>query len=455
MRRHVIIGHLGPLDRASIDTFSGEIVTRLDLLKSQGQLGHGIGRVIKDMVKLDLFPTEVGLDLLILAALVHAADTRISRKTESQDTWTREIHLVVPVSNLALWAGTSELLKTILEFLTGDRWVIEFKVRPRTFSRMIPDAQLDIITPSFDGLTLFSGGLDSLIGTIDLLESGINPLLVSHAGDSAASNAQNICFQALKAHYSDLALQRIRLWMNFPKGLVQDAGLENTTRGRSFLFFAIGIFVGCGLRKNFTLSVPENGFIALNVPLDTLRLGALSTRTTHPFYMARWNELLQKLGIPGKVENHYWNKTKGEMVRNCANPTLLRNIISNSLSCSSPTKSRWHGQGIEHCGYCLPCLIRRAAILYAYGQGADPTSYTLSDLTAKVLNSRKAEGQQIRSLRLAIERLRANPSLASLLIHKQGPLMQQAAHLSELADVYQRGLTEVAALLAGVTTQPK
>ena len=38
-------------------------------------------------------------DLLVLAALVHAADTRISRTTESQDTWTREICLLVPVSN--------------------------------------------------------------------------------------------------------------------------------------------------------------------------------------------------------------------------------------------------------------------------------------------------------------------------------------------------------------------
>lgn len=61
------------------------------------------------------------------------------------------------------------------------------------------------------------------------------------------------------------------------------------------------------MNADFTLRVPENGLIALNVPLDPLRLGALSTRTTHPFYMARWNDLLSALGIPGRLENPYWN----------------------------------------------------------------------------------------------------------------------------------------------------
>ena len=57
--------------------------------------------------------------------------------------------------------------------------------------------------------------------------------------------------------------------------------------GKSFDAFA-----ATGLAPPFSLAVPENGLIALNVPLDPLRLGALSTRTTHPFYIARWNELL-------------------------------------------------------------------------------------------------------------------------------------------------------------------
>ncbi len=202
------------------------------------------------------------------------------------------------------------------------------------------------------------------------------------------------------------------------------------------------------------MRVPENGLIALNVPLDPLRLGSNSTRTTHPYYMARWNDLLSELGINGRVENPYWDKTKGEMASACENPALLARLAPDSLSCSSPTKGRWQGLGIEHCGYCLPCLIRRAALDRAWGPGKDETTYTVSDLRAKALDTRESTGQQIRSFQYAIERLRGHPQLANLLIHKPGSLTDEVARLDELADVYRRGLDEVARLIDGVETRP-
>jgi len=55
----------------------------------------------------------------------------------------------------------------------------------------------------------------------------------------------------------------------------------------------------------------SNGLIAVNVPLDPLRLGALRTRTTHPFYIARWNDALTALSIEGRIENHYWDQLLG------------------------------------------------------------------------------------------------------------------------------------------------
>ena len=59
-------------------------------------------------------------------------------------------------------------------------------------------------------------------------------------------------------------------------------------------------------------SIPENWLIAPNVPLDPLRLGSNSTRTTHSHYMARWNDLLGSLCIDGDILNPYWDKTKGQ-----------------------------------------------------------------------------------------------------------------------------------------------
>jgi hypothetical protein len=454
MSQHVIIGRFGSDDKVAIPTGTGEVATPLEFVKSNKRLEHGIGFALADLAKLNVFPTEVGVDLIVLAAHIHAADTRISRDTESQDSWTREIRLIVPVSNLALWRNTSSVLRRMLNFLTGDLWTIDFRERPAGFETIVKTKPPQLIGPPFDDLALFSGGLDSLIGAIDCIERGSTLLFVSHAGEGAISAWQDSLFEKLKNRYTGRSFDRLRMWMSFPDGFVNDVPSENTTRGRSFLFFATGAFAGSGLSKVSILRVPENGLIALNVPLDPLRLGALSTRTTHPFYIARWNDLLGLLGLSVRVENPYWDKTKGEMVAECRSLPLLTDLIRSTLSCASPTKARWKGHGTEHCGYCLPCLIRRAAIRSGLA-GSDPTPYTLADLGAKTLDTKEAEGRQVRSFQFAIERLNRQPQLAALLIHKPGSLADETpAQQTALADVYRRGMGEVAALLAGVQTEP-
>lgn len=455
MRRHVIIGRYGPGDRARLPLGAGEVATRLDLISGERMLNHGIGRALDDLRSLGIYPSEIGVDVLVLAAHVHAADTRISRASESQDGWTREIRLIVPVSDPDRWAAVEPIFVRMLNFLTGDRWSVAFRARPRRFTTIVPARPARLTGLPFDHLALFSGGLDSLIGAIDTLEAARTPLLVSHAGEGATSSAQTAIYEVLKTHYQGHPFERLRLWMAFPKGFVRGSDGEDTMRGRSFLFFALGVFAGSGLDAPLTLKAPENGLIAVNVPLDPLRLGALSTRTTHPFYIARWNDMLHELGLPGRIENPYWDKTKGEMVAACANGRLLRQLIPTSLSCASPNKGRFQGLGIQHCGFCLPCLIRRAALVTGLHPDPDPTTYTVDDLTARTLDTRKSEGVQVRSFQLAIDRLRAEPELARILIHKPGPLLDESPSRQDaLAGVYRRGLEEVGSLLRGVRAGP-
>lgn len=455
MRRHLIIGRLGPGDRTRVPRADDETVTELELVSGERTLGLGIGRAIADLSRTGLFPSEVGVDLLVLAAHVHAADTQIARGSESQDGWTRELRLVVPVAAPVRWTAAAPVFTRMLNFLTGDRWTIDFRARPPGVARLAPARRSTLPPPPFEDLALFSGGLDSLIGAINALEANRKPLLISHAGDGATSHAQTSLFDALKAQYHGQIFERLRLWMAFPDSLVAGSAGENTTRGRSFLFFALGAFAGTGLARSFTLRCPENGLIAINVPLDPVRLGALSTRTTHPFYIARWNQALTALGIDGRIENPYFDQTKGEMVRNCANGALLRRLAPTSLSCASPSKGRWQGLGTQHCGYCLPCLIRRASLAAGFAPDPDPTTYTVHDLTARPLNTRESEGVQIRSFQLAIDRLRARPALAPLLIHKPGPLFDETPdRQAAIAEVYRRGLEELDAILNGVRTRP-
>ena len=456
MTKHIIAGCFGSLDPVTFVQRENEVTTLLNLVTQKNELDHGIGDAISNLSSMGLFPSEIGIDIIILAAHIYAADTRISRISESQDSWTREIQIVTPVSDPERWNQVADLLQRMLNFLTGDRWLFSFRPRPAGFARLSPvRLRLQAVAP-FNHLSLFSGGLDSLIGAIDSLESGAIPLLISHAGDGASSVAQTTCFNELKDHYKQIPVNRLRVAMSFPGNLVQQVGeSENTTRARSFLFFAIGVLAGTGMNNDFVLNAPENGLIAINVPLDPLRLGALSTRTMHPFYIARWNELLARLEIPGHIENPYWRCTKGEMVLNCANQDLLRQLIPNSMSCSSPAKARWMKAKTENCGYCLPCLIRRAAIERAYGRGNDPTNYSLADLEGATLDSRSAKGQQVRSIQFALERLRSNPNLSNLLIYKPGPLSDLSRDdVSALSSVYVRGMNEVGVLLANVRTRP-
>jgi hypothetical protein len=450
MKRHLIVGRFGTTDRIAVPAADSEFLSRLGFVAAKKRLEHGIGDALDDLAKLGIFPSEIGVDLLVLAAHIQAADTKISRSTESQDGWTREIRLVVPVSDTNRWNPTTGLIERLLNFLTGDRWTIGFRARPPGFEQTVSKKPAQSIPPSFDSFALFSGGMDSLIGAIDSLEQNQTPLLISHAGDGATSDAQTKIFKALKACYAQNNFNRLRIWMDFRGWSVRGVESEKTTRGRSFLFVATGVFAGSGMANNFTLRVPENGLIALNVPLDPLRLGAFSTRTTHPFYIARWNELLRALGLSGLIDNPYWDKTKGEMAEQCTNPALLRTLVPKSMSCASPTKGRWIGLGTQHCGFCLPCLIRRAAL-----RGSDQTKYSLPDLAARTLDTRHAQGQQVRSFQFAIERIARKPALAVLLIHKPGSLSDESpARQTALADVYRRGLAEVSALLTSVTTAP-
>ena len=98
MKRQLLAGRFGPDDQTAIPVAVDEQLTQLQLVAGVKTLDHGIGSALTSLKALGIFPSEIGIDLLVVAAHVHAADTRISRAEQSQDSWTREIRLVIPVS---------------------------------------------------------------------------------------------------------------------------------------------------------------------------------------------------------------------------------------------------------------------------------------------------------------------------------------------------------------------
>lgn len=401
-------------------------------------LNYGIQHVVSKLRCNSIFPSEIGFDILSLATIVYMADTRISREIHGQDSWTREIELEIPVWNLTKWTENALLINKMLRFLTGDIWNVTFVKREWVFC---DNKNKRVLNNQYDKISLFSGGMDSLISTINLLTEGNNMLLIGHAGEGLTKKAQTNILAMLKEAYPDLEQELIDLWLSFRDNYIPEGGNDSNTRSRSFLFIALGIFVITGTANIKQLLVPENGFIALNVPLEVTRVGSFSTRTTHPFYLELWNKLLSGLGLDINVYNPYWNKTKGEMAAECYNKDVLFDTMKVSFSCSSPGKARWKGKSPQHCGYCVPCLIRRAAMYKAFGN--DGTLYTELSIKKMLRNNDLGIGIQLRSFMYAISKVKANPNVAKLYIHKPGPLKHDDKYLNELAEIYKRGLLEI------------
>src|ERR1017187_6114236 len=147
MKRHLIYGRFGTADTSHIPHNEDEQATPLPFVIANRRIEHDISDSIDALAKFGVYPSERGIDLLVLAAHVQAADTHISRDSESQDGWSREIRIVVPVSDTAPWNAAIPLLQRTLNFLTGDRWAVGFRARPHGFEQIALPAPANLIPP--------------------------------------------------------------------------------------------------------------------------------------------------------------------------------------------------------------------------------------------------------------------------------------------------------------------
>ena len=81
-------------------------------------------------------------------------------------------------------------------------------------------------------------------------------------------------------------------------------------RSRSLVFCALGVFASRSLGRHIPLLVPENGFIAINIPLTPSRIGTSSTRTTHPFFVESLTAALAGVGLDVPITDPLGLKTK-------------------------------------------------------------------------------------------------------------------------------------------------
>lgn len=332
---------------------------------------------------------------LLTAVAVWAAD-KILPRTATPDAWTREITLMLPAT--PAWGEVRRPLEALLRFLTGDRWRLEFREAEwqLPFSGSRPN---DPLAP--EAVVLFSGGLDSLAGVIDLLAAGRRLLLVSHYDYGQLAQVQHRLAGALAAYFGAGHLHHLALRLQCPETL------ELTLRSRSFLYLTLGLATAAALGPGVPVVVPENGWIALNPPLTLNRLGSYSTRTAHPRFLASLAAIWQAVGLRHPLINPYAWQSKGEVLAGCREPELLGRLTPLTVSCARPVAARWRGLGGGACGYCYPCLLRRAAV---HRLGWDEAGHYLREALAdpEVFRGR-VTGADLRALLVAVKTWQSQP----------------------------------------------
>jgi hypothetical protein len=314
-------------------------------------------------------------DLVHLAAGAYMAD----RSTPRGVRFSRDLMLKVAVLSPDLWnQDVLQAAAELLAWLTGDTWLVSMTPAPDT-AFPGPAAESEPGRP----VSLLSGGLDSYLGAIDLLQGGQRPLFVAHKDPPTSVRHAQAAVGAWLSRSFDPAPSYSRFALSQARSRA-----EPSSRSRSLMFFSLGI-AAASSSGSTALIVPENGYTSINLPLRPNRGGALSTRSTHPQTFHQLAQILDALAIKVKVSNPFGWMTKGEMMTTVAAASPPRDWADTAaltLSCSK-LDGNWYGASPNlNCGLCVPCMVRRATFLKA----------GVPDKTAYV--SESAEGQELQSL---------------------------------------------------------
>ena len=371
-----------------------------------------------ELRKFKIIPTVPALDFATFALSVVATDKAVSR-ADTADGWTRKIEMTISLCDATVWNTQKANLEKMLRYLTGDFWSLTFLPvdSPSIKQRYKP------VPKDNDCVCLLSGGVDSLVGAIDLATDGFNPLFVSQKVRGDAEHQKQFA--------ASLGTDNQFQW-----SVGKLSREEGSTRARSIMFFAFAALSACAIKANgerVKIVVPENGFISLNTPLDTNRIGSLSTKTTHPIYMAMLQEVWDTIGMNAELVLPYKYKTKGEVLKECKNQALLKRLVFDSNSCG-----KYQRHNLQQCGVCVPCLVRRAAFLEAGLRDVTTKGYVYENLKYSDSRDLAAVAMAIQQVELqGVERfIKSSLSFANSEEHR------------ELLGVVTRGIAELEKLLS-------
>lgn len=313
-------------------------------------------------------------DAFVLAAAVQFCD---HTKARPSARWGRKIMLRLPVHDPEHWcsAAVSGPLQGALEFLTGDRWHLEFVARttpeapPRQGNFSLPDGARIVIP--------FSDGLDSrAVSGLAEREHGHKLIRVRLGSRSLNGHRASDRLPFASVPY------RVRYGRR--------GSVETSARSRGFKF-ALLSGIAAYLSQARQVIVPESGQGALGPVLVPVGQ-AYEDYRNHPLFTDRMEAFLFSLF---GHEVHYlyprlWH-TKAETVAAFIAACPDGKNWAQTRSCwqgqrQASVSGRW-----RQCGICAACMLRRVSV-HAIGGTEEKETYIWEDLSTTQFEDGAAAG---------------------------------------------------------------
>jgi 7-cyano-7-deazaguanine synthase in queuosine biosynthesis len=306
-------------------------------------------------------------DALLVAAAVEFCDLT---KARNPQVWARSISLKIPVHEPDRWneAVTHESLCDALEFLTGDRWNIEFDrlkmaaPQPRQGPLSLP-REVRAVIP-------YSNGLDSRavagLRSQDLNGSLVRVRLGGKREEDQGEPGARRPFTAVPYTVTAAKGHSFR---------------ESSARSRGFKFALIS-GVAAYLAQTTDIIVPESGQGALGPSLVAVGQAYADYRS-HPLFTRRMERFLRALlGAELKYQFPQIWLTKGETLSAYMklHPKGHQNL-ADTHSCWQQARQVGVSGKKRQCGVCAACMLRRLS-MHTIGLKEERDVYVWESLNA-------------------------------------------------------------------------
>ncbi|MFN5540022.1 MAG: hypothetical protein ACK481_08210 [Candidatus Melainabacteria bacterium] len=321
---------------------------------------------LDDFKKYIINKNDLAFDLLAIAIYVYIADRRTYRGnlySTFDPNWNQELEFYVPVSKPSFWKQRKirELLEEMFHFAIGHSYKFNFvKDEVNSKQLFIEDIHQDQVEQlQCDCISLFSGGLDSLASTLDLLiENKKKPLLLAHETAGKLKTYRNNIFRELNQNFNELKKWELKIQSKRleeePKGKQ-----ESSQRSRSILYACLGLgFAKCLNIKEVYLS--DNGIVTFNLPSTESNKSTQLTRSTNPKLIELINSLSTQMwkDKAPQLENLLLWKTKADVVQKIIDYGYKK-LVSQTTSC---VDTQFNSYEKPFCGECSQCFERRFAV---------------------------------------------------------------------------------------------